>query len=353
ALVHTEPIPCDFVLVASGNYDDLKKVHPALRSRIRGYGYEIYMNDDMDDTLENRNSLAVFVAQEVVKDGKIPHFSREAVEEVINEAKRRAAVKGKLTMKLRDLGGLVRSAGDLAKEANKKFVSPKDVNMALKYSRSLERQIADEVIEKIKKYRVIKTSGGVVGRVNGLAVLMPDAGLMLPVEAEVVPGGKKVREVITATGGLGDIAKEAIKNVSAIIAKFFGKDLSKHDVYVQFLQASGGVEGDSASIAIATAVISAFLNIPVRQDLAMTGSLSIRGEVLPVGGVSFKALAAYEAGIKEVILPEKNFEDLILPNGVKNKIKVTPVSSMVEVLKVALVDCAAKTKCLRAIANRT
>jgi len=74
AMTKTDPVPCDFVLVASGNYSDLKKVHPALRSRIRGYGYELYMNVDMPDNEENRKKIVQFVAQEVKKDGKIPTF---------------------------------------------------------------------------------------------------------------------------------------------------------------------------------------------------------------------------------------------------------------------------------------
>ena len=109
AMVHTSPVPCNFVLVAAGNLIDLKNMHPALRSRIRGYGYEIYLNDKMPDTPENRVRLAQFVAQEVVKDGKIPHFSRTAVESIIREAQKRAGRKGKLTVKLRELGGLIRA----------------------------------------------------------------------------------------------------------------------------------------------------------------------------------------------------------------------------------------------------
>jgi len=116
AMTRTDPVPCDFVLIAAGNYQDLEKVHPALRSRIRGYGYEAYMNVDMEDNEENRNKIVQFVAQEVTNDKQIPHFSMGAVEEIIFEAKRRAGRKNKLTLKLRDLGGLIRAAGDVAKQ---------------------------------------------------------------------------------------------------------------------------------------------------------------------------------------------------------------------------------------------
>ncbi|MBU2476732.1 AAA family ATPase, partial [Candidatus Micrarchaeota archaeon] len=132
---------CDFVLVAAGNYEDLEKVHPALRSRIRGYGYELYMNLDMPDTKENREKIVQFVAQEVKKDGKIPQFSKKAVELIIFEAKRRAGRKNNLTLKLRDLGGLIRAAGDIAKEKGHKLVDEQDVFEAKTNAKTLEQQM--------------------------------------------------------------------------------------------------------------------------------------------------------------------------------------------------------------------
>lgn len=88
AMVRTKKVPCDFILVAAGNLETLKAMHPALRSRMRGYGYEFHMNNTMPDTVENRRKLVQVVAQEVEKDGKIPHFTRNAVKEVVNEARR-------------------------------------------------------------------------------------------------------------------------------------------------------------------------------------------------------------------------------------------------------------------------
>ncbi|MBS3100605.1 ATP-dependent protease LonB [Candidatus Woesearchaeota archaeon] len=338
AMVRTEPVPCDFVLVAAGNYETIKHMHPALRSRISGYGYEIYMKETIPDTEENRNKVAVFVAQEVVKDKKIPHFSREAVEAIVEEARRRANRKGHLTLRLRELGGLIRAAGDMAVEDKAKLVMKKHVSGAKKIARTLEQQLADKYIEQKKEYEVIVTSGKRVGRVNGLAVIgvtPPYSGIILPIEAEVTPGGKESE--IIATGKLGDIAKEAIKNVTAIIKKYFGEDLKEtYDIYVQFLQTYEGVEGDSASIAVATSVISAFKKIPIKQDFAMTGSLSVRGEVLPIGGVTAKVEAAIEAGIKNVVVPKTNLKDIIIDKDKVNKIRIIPVETIQDVLKVVL-----------------
>ncbi len=339
AMVRTEPVPCNFILVAAGNYETIKQMHPALRSRIRGYGYEIYMRETIEDTPENRWKIAVFVAQEIKKDKKIPPFSKDAVEAIIEEARRRAGRKDHLTLRLRDLGGLVRAAGDLAREKGEKVVKREHVIAAKRIARTLEQQISDKYIEQNKEYRVIVTEGERVGRVNGLAVIgvtPPYSGIILPIVAAVTPGGKQ-REVI-ATGKLGEIAKEAIKNVSAIIKGYFGEDIrDRYDLYVQFLQTYEGVEGDSASIAVATSIISALKKIPVRQDFAMTGSLSVRGEVLPVGGVSSKVEAAIDAGIKNVIVPKSNLKDIIIKKEDLNKIKIIPVERIDEVLKEALV----------------
>jgi ATP-dependent Lon protease len=338
AMVRTEPVPCDFILVAAGNAETVSHMHPALRSRIRGYGYEVNMEDTFPDNEENRNKIVVLVAQEVVKDGKIPHFSKEATDEIIEEAKRRANRKDHLTLRLRELGGLIRAAGDLAKEQNSKLVMKQHVLDAKKLARTLEQQIADKHIDQKKEYEIIVTTGKRVGRVNGLAVIgvsPPYSGIILPIESEVTPGGQESE--IIATGKLGDIAKEAIKNVSAIIKKYFGEDIKEtYDIYVQFLQTYEGVEGDSASIAVATSVISAFKKVPVRQDTAMTGSLSVRGEVLPVGGVTSKVEAAIEAGMSQVIVPKSNFKDIIIPKQTINKIKITPVETIEEVLKEVL-----------------
>ncbi len=335
AMVRTDPVPCDFVLVAAGNLDALQKMHPALRSRIRGYGYEVFMEDEMDDTPENRAKLIRFVAQEVVQDGKIPHFTLDAALEIINEARRRAK-RGKLTLKLRELAGIVRAAGDIAKEKGHKYVEREDVLEALKIAKPVEEQIADKIVEFKKEYKVIKTEGYEVGRVNGLAVIGETAGIVLPVEAEVTPATGEPK--VIATGKLGEIAKEAIQNVSAVLKKKFGKDLKNYDVYIQFLQTYEGVEGDSASITVATAVTSALLNIPVRQDIAMTGSLSVRGEVLPVGGINQKIRAAYEAGIKEVIIPKLNEKDVNLEKEILDNIKIHKVENIEEVWKIALKD---------------
>jgi len=342
AMVKTEPASCDFILVSAGNLDALKGMHPALRSRIRGYGYEIYMNSTMDDTDENREKLIRFVAQEVKKDDKIPHFNQEAVAEIIHEAQRRAGRKGKLSLRLRELGGLIRVAGDIAFDKGDKIVTQEHVIEAKKAARSLEQQVADRALDSQKIYRSFRTTGKEVGAVNGLAVHSADpsmsefSGLVLPIVAEVTPAGSQSEGKVIATGKLGEIAKESVQNISAIIKKYIGKDVSKYDIHIQFIGTYEGVEGDSASLSLITAVISVMENVYVRQDVAMTGSISIRGTVLPVGGVTAKIEAAADAGIKKVLIPKSNLNDVLIEDKYINKIEIVPVETLADVIENAL-----------------
>ncbi|WP_276260293.1 ATP-dependent protease LonB [Haloglomus litoreum] len=334
AMVQTEAVPCDFVMVAAGNLDAMENMHPALRSRIKGYGYEVYMDDTISDTPEMRRKYARFIAQEVEKDGRLPAFDEGAMEEVILEAQRRAGRKEHLTLELRNLGGLVRVAGDIARAENAEFTTREHVLQAKRRSRSIEQQLADDYIERRKDYELSVSEGQVVGRVNGLAVMGEDSGIVMPVMAEVTPA-QGPGEVI-ATGNLQDIAEEAVLNVSAIIKKFSDEDIKEKDIHIQYVMSYEGVQGDSASITMATAVISALEDIPVEQDLAMTGSLSVRGDVLPVGGVTHKIEAAAKTGLDRVIIPAANEQDVMIEEEFKDQIEIIPVTHISEVLEVAL-----------------
>jgi Lon-like ATP-dependent protease len=343
AMVKTEPVPSDFVLVAAGNVDSVQQMHPALRSRIRGYGYEVYVKTTIPDTPENRMKLVRFVAQEVVKDKKIPHFDMGAVTEIVREAQRRSGRSGHLTLRLRELGGLVRVAGDVANAEGAAVTTTAHVLRAKRSSRSLEQQIADRYIERRKEYRMFRTDGAAVGVVNGLAAINAQtgmsefSGIVLPIVAEVTPAQTRDGGVVVATGKLGEIAREAVQNVSALIKKYTGADISRYDIHIQFVGTSDGVEGDSASVSIATAVISALEGVAVDQALGMTGSLSVRGQVLPVGGVTAKVEAAADSGLKRVLIPEDNLSDLVLESRYHDLIEVIPVRTLRDVLKYALV----------------
>ena len=346
AMVRTEPVPCKFVMIAAGNLDAIQGMHPALRSRLRGYGYEVYMAESMEDTDDNRQKYIRFIAQEVKNDGKIPHFDQSAIDEIIREARRRSNRKGHLTLKLRDMGGLIRVAGDIAREEKASITTAAHVIAAKTTARSIEDQVSAEMTQHFREYEMTVVEGTRLGRVNGLAVTGNDAGSVLPIMAEVTPSQGMSGQII-ATGISGrrqeswlkdeeSIAQQSIKNVSALIKKFTGKDIKNMDVHIQFI-GTYGAEGDSASVTIATAVISAIEGIPVRQDIAMTGSLSIRGDVLPIGGVTYKIEAAAKAGIKTVHIPRMNVGDVLIEERYKPLVTIIPVDTINDVLKYALV----------------
>ena len=353
AMTKTEPVPCDFVLVAAGNLDAIQGMHPALRSRIRGYGYEVYMNSTIPDSNENREKLVRFIAQEVSKDEKIGHFSKEAIGEILHEAQRRAGRQMHLSLRLRELGGLVRVAGDIAREVGEDTVTAEHVVKAKTIAKPLEQQIADRYVERRKDYKTYSIEGSEIGMVNGLAVMGANsgmsemAGIMMPIVAEVTPAQSRDRGKVVATGKLGEIAKEAVENVSALIKKYTGEDISKYDIHVQFVGAYEGVEGDSASVSIATAVISALENAEVDQTVALTGSLSVRGQVLPVGGVTAKIEAAAESGVTKVLIPAMNMQDVLLDSKYTDMVKVIPVATLKDVLDNILIAAPKKERLLK------
>ncbi len=361
ALTKSEPVPTDFILVAAGNLDSVQNMHPALRSRIRGYGYEIYVNTDMPDTERNRRRLVRFIAQEVRNEmnknsGKpIPHFDIEATGLILKEAQRRSGRRGKLSLRLRELGGLVRIAGDLAAEDKAALTRSEHVTRARMIAKPLEQQVADRYLERQSEYAMLVNRGERIGRVNGLAVLGADTGLsdysgvVLPVEAMVTPAHGRSGKVI-ATGGLSDLAQESVINISAVVKKLTGKDIQDYDLHVQF-PGTHNVDGDSASITMATAIISAFEGIPIEQNLAMTGSLTVRGEVLPIGGVSAKIEAAVRSGIEKVIIPRSNLQDVLIDEKYEAKVEILPVDSLDEVLQHALVGAEDKISIVERLAS--
>ena len=361
ALTKSEPVPTDFILVAAGNLDSIQNMHPALRSRIRGYGYEVYVNTDMKDTERNRRRLIRFIAQEVRNEMKkdtgksIPHFDKQAISLVLKEAQRRSGRRGKLSLRLRELGGLVRIAGDLAAEDGSTLTQSKHVVRARAIAKPLEQQVADRYLERQSEYSMLVNEGNRVGRVNGLAVLGADTGLsdysgvVLPVEAMVTPTQGRSGQVI-ATGGLSDLAKESVTNISAVVKKLTGKDIRDYDLHVQF-PGTHNVDGDSASITMATAIISAFEGVPIDQNLAMTGSLTVRGEVLPIGGVSAKIEAAVKSGIKRVVIPRSNMNDVLIDEKYESQVEILAVDSLDEVLEHALVGKEEKVSLVERLAK--
>ena len=146
------------------------------------------------------------------------------------------------------------------------------------------------------------------------------------------------------------MANESVTNISAVIKKLTGKDIKDYDLHVQF-PGTHNVDGDSASITMATAIISAFEGVPIEQNLAMTGSLSVRGEILPVGGVTAKIEAAAKSGIEKVVIPRANLQDVLIDEKWEKKVEVFAVDSLDEVLEYALVGAEEKVSLVERLSN--
>ena len=191
---------------------------------------------------------------------------------------------------------------------------------------------------------MFSVEGAAVGVVNGLAAINAQtgmaefSGIVLPIVAEVTPAQTRDGGVVVATGKLGEIAREAVQNVSALIKKYTGEDISRYDIHIQFVGTSDGVEGDSASVSIATAVISALEGVPVDQSVAMTGSPLGAGPGAPrVGGVTAKVEAAADSGIKRVLSPRTTSTTSCSSRATAAMVEVIPVGTLRDVLRYALV----------------
>ena len=209
--------------------------------------------------------------------------------------------------------------------------------------------MVDRAIVQRKEYSVFNSTGGKIGMVNGLAVMGDRSGIVMPIAAEMAPANSKSEGKIIVTGKLGEIALDSVQNVSAIIKKYTQVDISDYDIHVQFLQSYEGVEGDSASVSITSAVISAVEGIPIDQTIALTGSLSVRGDVMPIGGATHKIEAAAEAGIKKVLLPKSNMEDIMLEKKYEEMIEIVPIETFEDVLENILINGSKKDKLIAKI----
>jgi ATP-dependent Lon protease len=177
-----------------------------------------------------------------------------------------------------------------------------------------------------------------IGQVTGLA-WTEVGGELLTIETAVMPGKGKQQ----ATGKLGDVMKESIDAAVTVVrsrADVLGIDkevFQKSDIHIHVPEGATPKDGPSAGIGMCTAIISALTKIPVRADVAMTGEITLRGEVLPIGGLKEKLLAAHRGGIRTVVIPSENEKDLAeIPDNVKSNLTIKCVRWIDEVLEIAL-----------------
>ena len=177
-----------------------------------------------------------------------------------------------------------------------------------------------------------------VGQVTGLA-WTEVGGELLTIESAVLPGkGKTI-----TTGKLGEVMQESVQAALSVVRARSEKlgisedFYQKNDIHIHLPEGATPKDGPSAGIGMCTAMVSALTGIPVRADVAMTGEITLRGEVLQIGGLKEKLLAAHRGGIKTVLIPEENTKDLVeIPDNIKNRLDIHPVKWIDQVLEWSL-----------------
>ena len=307
----------DVMFVATANS---LNIPPALLDRmevIRLSGY----TEDEKVSIAQRYLLPKQQKNNGLKTGELA-VSEAAIRDIVRYYTREAGVRS-LERELSKICRKVVKTLLLKKDEKKVAVSPRNLDKFLGV-----RRFSFGIAEKDNQ----------VGQVTGLA-WTEVGGELLTIEAVAVPG----KGATTFTGKLGDVMQESIKAAMTVVRRrqqrlgIVAGFHEKQDIHIHVPEGATPKDGPSAGIAMTTALVSVLTSIPVRADVAMTGEITLRGEVLAIGGLKEKLLAAHRGGIKTVLIPEENVKDLPdIPDNVKNRLEIIPVKWIDRVLEVAL-----------------
>lgn len=283
--------------------------------RIPGY------TEDEKVEIAKRHLMKKVAEANGLKDGEWS-VSDSAIRDLIRYYTREAGVRS-----------LEREIAGLARKAVKEIVSKQSKKVAITH-KNLEK------FAGVRKFRYGEAEAeDMVGVVTGLA-WTEVGGEILTIESVMVPG----KGVVKTTGKLGDVMQESVSAAMSYVrsrSTSFGIKptvFEKRDIHVHVPEGATPKDGPSAGIAMATSIVSVLTGIPVRRDIAMTGEITLRGRVLPIGGLKEKLLAALRTGMKTVFIPKDNEKDLAeIPDNVKKGLEIVPVSHVDEVISRALV----------------
>jgi len=256
-----------------------------------------------------------------IKEGELA-IAESAIRDIVRYYTREAGVRS-----------LERELSKICRKAVKALLLKKQKTKIMVTSRNLEKYLG------VRRFSFgIAEMNNQVGQVTGLA-WTEVGGELLTIEAVSLPGRGKM----TTTGKLGEVMQESIQAALSVVrsrARQLGIPddfYQKRDIHIHLPEGATPKDGPSAGIAISTAMVSILTGIPVRADVAMTGEITLRGEVLPIGGLKEKLLAAHRGGIKMVLIPQENVKDLTeIPDNIKNKLDIHPVKWIDQVLELAL-----------------
>lgn len=283
--------------------------------RLSGYTEEEKVN------IAQRYLLPKQIKNNGLKAGEM-EVSEDALRDIIRYYTREAGVRS-----------LEREVSKIARKVVKLLLLKKETGTVKVSSDNLDKFLG------VRKYDFgLAGKENQVGQVTGLA-WTEVGGDLLTIEAAIMPG----KGNITRTGSLGDVMKESVEAARSVVrsrARRLGiadEMFEKRDIHIHVPEGATPKDGPSAGGAMTTALVSVLTGIPVRADVAMTGEITLRGEVLPIGGLKEKLLAAHRGGIKLVLIPEENVKDLAeIPDNVKNAIEIVPVRWIDKVLELAL-----------------
>jgi ATP-dependent Lon protease len=268
-----------------------------------------------------------------LKDGEMS-VSDAAVRDIVRYYTREAGVRA-----------LEREVSKICRKAVKQLLTEKQAAEGEKAEKAVKAHRITVTPKNLDKFLGVRRySFGMaekqnqVGQVTGLA-WTEVGGELLTIEAVTMPGkGKTI-----TTGKLGEVMQESIQAALSVVRarsrKLGVKEdfYQKNDIHIHLPEGATPKDGPSAGIGMTTAMVSILTGIPVRADVAMTGEITLRGEVLPIGGLKEKLLAAHRGAIKTVIIPDENVKDLVdIPDNVKNKLEIIPVKWIDKVLQIAL-----------------
>ena len=284
----------------------------------------IFVSSYMED--EKINIATRYLVPKAIKNNGLKpdeiNISESALRDIVRYYVREAGVRG-----------LEREISKICRKVVKSLLLKERETKVTVSARNLDKYLG------VRRYSYgVAEKNNQVGQVTGLA-WTEVGGELLTIETAVLPGKGKT----TTTGKLGDVMQESIQAALSVVrsrAQRLGIDpefYQKTDLHIHLPEGATPKDGPSAGVGMCTAMVSALTGIPVRADVAMTGEITLRGEVLPIGGLKEKLLAAQRGGIKTVLIPEENVKDLAeIPDNVKNKLDIHPVKWIEQVLDLAL-----------------
>ena len=307
----------DVMFVATAN---TMNIPPALLDRMEVIRIAGYTED------EKINIAIKYLIQKQIKNNGLKEREIEITETAVRDMIRYYSREAGVRSLERDISKICRKVVKnllLEPSQEKMVITPENLNHYL----------------GVKRYHYgLAEEQDQIGQVTGLA-WTEVGGEMLTIETAVTPGKGKQ----SATGKLGDVMKESIEAAMTVVrsrSDILGLDneiFQKNDIHIHVPEGATPKDGPSAGIAMCTAIVSALTKIPVRANVAMTGEITLRGQVLPIGGLKEKLLAAHRGGITTVLIPAENEKDLVeIPENIKQNLLIKPVQWIDEVLEVAL-----------------